>query len=75
MIQFLKSANDEKKSVWLYHFENFELRVSLTDPDSAEHEFGKNEFSVPYSFNEEVQVVNTIRAVLQALGINVFYSE
>lgn len=55
--------------LWLYRYDGDELRVSSVDPDSPDHECGKNEFSIPCKESNEVRVRNTIVPVLQAAGV------
>ena len=71
--QLLSLLNKARKqqTAWIYFMDSQELRVSLTDPDSLDHEFGKNEFSIPFQEEHVSATVNTVRNVLERLGVEV----
>ena len=70
LLALLNKAH-KQPTAWVYLMDSQELRVSLTDPDSPDHEFGKNEFSIPFQEEHVSATVNTVRNVLERLGVEV----
>ncbi len=70
LLALLNKAH-KQPTVWVYLMDTHDLRVSLTDPDSPEHEVGKNEFSIPFQEEHVSATVNTVRNVLERLGVEV----